>query len=572
MSDYLTLQGTTYHFRYFIPEPLQPTIGKKVIKISLKTGRKRLAKRKAGQLASAVRKFLERAMRSKSMDKQQLQRNLRTYLKYLVELDDFLRSAPVEIEDDAGLSTFFLDQVTESMKKADNASIKPFIDEFLSMSGFAPIPVDTLEYNLLARQMHKVIVQFAHVGKLRAEGDVIAEQEYLDKLFPDEAFTAHARPAASPLPAPLAVTPPPVPEFDPEPIEELIVDFINASEKTPETNVKYEFTIREFMAITGAVHIEDVNHPMMREYVEVLKALPPNYTKNFPNLSVVEVSRLEHDKTVTARTVNDKIGVMGRFFRWAINQGYMTTNFADGKRLPKGKPQHSTHEAYTIEDLRKMFAAPQYVNDSFRSPYQFWMVPLALYTGARQSELAQLRCDDLYKADDLWCIRIRPDDEDDSSRVKTVNAIRTVPLHPVLTDELNFPAFVERVHKAGHDRVFPEIKPRQGKYGKVVSQWFNDRFKKKLDIQPPRAGFKKDFHSFRNTFIDAAKQARVPIEMVEETVGHASALGNRQQSMSGDYYASDYNEWIRYEELMLKVNFDVKLSHLTNSKYHPGKK
>ncbi len=78
---------------------------------------------------------------------------------------------------------------------------------------------------------------------------------------------------------------------------------------------------------------------------------------------------------------------------------------------------------------------------------------------------------------------------------------------------------------------------------------------------------KKDFHSFRNTFINAAKQARVEIAMIEETVGHASALGNRQQSMSGDYYASDYNERIRYEELMLKVEFDLDHSHLTKSKF-----
>ncbi|WP_419785423.1 hypothetical protein [Pseudodesulfovibrio sp.] len=123
------------------------------------------------------------------------------------------------------------------------------------------------------------------------------------------------------------------------------------------------------------------------------------------------------------------------------------------------------------------------------------------------------------------------------------------------------------MHKAGHDRVFPEIKPRQGKYGKAVSQWFNDRFKKKLDLQPPRAGLRKEFHSFRNTFINAAKQARVPVEMIEETAGHASSLGNRLQSMSGDYYASHYTEKIRHEELMVKVKIEVDLTNLKKSKY-----
>ncbi|MGX7947922.1 DUF6538 domain-containing protein [Oleidesulfovibrio alaskensis] len=565
MTTYFTLYGATYHFRYFIPKSLQPTIGRKVVKMSLKTGRKHLAKRKAGQLASAVRKFLERAKESESVDKQTLQRNLRTYLKYLIEMDDALRAAPIEIEDEAGLSQFFLDKVQKGMTTANNTSIKPFVDEFLSMSGLEPIPTDSMEYHLLARQIHKALAQFAQVGKLRAEGDVIAEQEYLDKLFPDETFVAHAHPVA--LSTPPTSTQPSTPQFDPTPIAEVIGDFIKAGDRTPETNVKYDFAIREFMAITGAVNLEEVDHPMVRSYVEILQALPPNYSKNFPDMTVLEVAKLGHEQTVTARTVNDKIGIMGRFFRWAINQGYIETNYADGKRLPKGKPQYSTHEPWTIEDIQKMLDAPQYVKDSFRSPYQFWMVPLALYTGARQSELAQLRCEDLYETDGLWCIRIHPNTEDVSSRVKTVKAIRTIPLHPVLVEELNFPAFVKRVRKEGHDRIFPEIKPRQGKYGKVVSQWFNDRFKKKLDLQPPRAGLKKDFHSFRNNFINAAKQARVPVEMIEETVGHASALGYRQQSMSGDFYAEDYSERIRYEELMLKVTFNLSLSHLSSSKH-----
>ncbi|WP_187170567.1 DUF6538 domain-containing protein [Salidesulfovibrio onnuriiensis] len=563
MPSYLTLHGTTYHFRFFVPEALQPVIGQKVVKMSLRTGRKRLAKRKAGQLASAARKIILKAKESEFMDMQQLQRSLRTYLKYLLDMDDVLRAVPVEIENDESHAELFFDTIQQGLRKSDNASIKHFVDEFLSMTGHASLSENSLEYNLLARQMHKILVQFAHVGKLRAEGDVIAEQDYLDKLFPDAVSDGQTHAAA-----PTSTGRQQASESKDVLIEGLIEAFTGATDTTPETRDKYNTTIREFLAITSIRNIAEINHPVLRDYIEVLKSLPPNYAKLYAETPVLEVAQMSHEKTVTARTVNDKIGIMGRFFKWAINQGYMEINYADGKRLPKGKPQHSTHEPYTIDDLRKMFNALQYVKDSFRSPYQFWMVPLALYTGARQSELAQLRCKDVYQPEEgIWAIRVMPDDDDESSSVKTVNAIRTIPLHPVLTEQLNFHAFVRRVRRAGNDRVFPEIKPRQGKYGKVVSQWFNDRFKKNLDLQPPRSGFKKDFHSFRNTFIDAAKQARVEISMIEETVGHASALGMRQQSMSGDYYANEYSERIRYEELMLKVNFDIDLSHLKKSKY-----
>jgi len=111
------------------------------------------------------------------------------------------------------------------------------------------------------------------------------------------------------------------------------------------------------------------------------------------------------------------------------------------------------------------------------------------------------------------------------------------------------------------------LRPSKSRRRQACPVYFLNRFKKKLDFQPPRVGFKKNFHSFCNTFINAAKQARVEIEMIKETVGHASALGNRQQSMSGDYYASDYSERIRYEELMLNVKFAIDLSQLHSSKY-----
>ncbi len=111
MPTYLTLHGATYHFRYFVPESLQPAIGRKVIKISLKIGRKRLATRKARELAFAVKKTLERVKESESMGQHKVRESLRSYLKYIVEIGDMLRAAPVKIENDAELAQFFLNEM-----------------------------------------------------------------------------------------------------------------------------------------------------------------------------------------------------------------------------------------------------------------------------------------------------------------------------------------------------------------------------------------------------------------------------------------------------------------------------
>ncbi len=488
----------------------------------------------------------------KVADKTALQKRLRKFLATELEKDELHRAMPVAVPDEK----WFIEQSIELNKRSLNGPLddttKKLFDHFLKSYNIS-IAADSIEYYVAGREFCKTLVDLNKVILLRLEGDTIGERELVEKLFQSEAVEAQPHVVAPPHEQHLVIN--------------LAEQFSSQAATTDTTQKKYASILAEFVQIVGDKDISEMSHPLLRDYVEVLKKLPPNYTKNHPNKHPLDIAKMEHDRLITPRTINDKVGVVKRLFKWSIDQGYMNINYAEGKRLPKGKPQHSTHEAYTMSDLQKMFDAPQYANDKHNSPYQFWMIPLALFTGARQSELAQLRCDDLYNTDGIWCIRIMPDDDDDSSRVKTINAIRTIPLHPVLTDELNFPAFVNRVSKNGHDRIFPEIKPRQGKYGKVVSQWFNGRFKQKLDLAPPRKGFKKDFHSFRNTFINAAKQARVDIRMVEETVGHASAMGSHQQSTSGDFYAGNYNEVVRYEDLMLKVKFEIDLEHMKNSKY-----
>jgi len=554
MNSYLTLQGTTYHFRFFIPESYQPAIGQKVIKISLRTGRKRLATRKARELASATRKYLQTLPEGnmKPEQKREFQKRLRKFLATEIEKDELHRAMPIEVPNERE----FIEETSEKLKKSINGpvdeTVEKLFNNFLDQYNIN-IPKDSVEYLVARREYCKTLIELDKISLLRIDGDTVGERKYIESIFPSPKAETRPQKEASPQELHLVI--------------DLAKKYSEELNTTDSTKQKYTFTLNEFVQIAGSHDISKMSHAILRDYVEVLKKLPPNYTKNHPDKHPLDIATMKHDKLITPRTINDKIGIVSRFFKWCIDQGYMDINYAERKRVPGGKPQHSTHEPYTLEDLQKIFNAPQYVEDKHRSPYQFWLIPLALFTGARQSELAQLRCDDLYETDGLWCIRIMPNDEDESSRVKTENAIRTIPLHPILTKELNFPGFVNRVRNEGHDRIFPEIKPRQGKYGKVVSQWFNDRFKNKLDLTPPRKGFKKDFHSFRNSFINAAKQARVDIRMVEETVGHASAMGSHQQSTSGDFYAGNYNEVIRYEELMLKVKFTVNLTNLTKSKY-----
>lgn len=337
-------------------------------------------------------------------------------------------------------------------------------------------------------------------------------------------------------------------------ISKIIEKYIPTVGSNENTREKYNFTLSEFKTISGDLTPEKISHETLRNYVQILSRLPRYYTSRFKDKPISELAKEKHEDCLTARSINDKVAIVSRFFKWCINQGYIETNFAEGKKVPGGKPTHSTHQAFSIEDLKQIFSTLADNLETFNKPFHFWLPLLALYTGARQAELAQMRCDDIKLIDDIWCLLVKKNDHDPNSRLKTTNAARIIPLHPVLIDRFAFHQFVARTKTAGNERVFSECKPYRGKYGKDVSAWFNNSFKRKLNIATA-PGFKKDFHSFRNTLINTVKQAGCDIRMAEETFGHFQSGGG--QSMSYDYYASPYSVRQRYEEVICKVEFPI---------------
>ena len=365
---------------------------------------------------------------------------------------------------------------------------------------------------------------------------------------------------------PTPTRPQSAPDTSPK-LSDLIAEYMQKviSTKTRGTVDKYGYALGEFMEVVGNKPMAMIGHRDARVYAETLGKVPPNYRKHFVGKTITEVASLSHKRITSARTINDKVGVLGRFFTWCINQGHIETNYAQGKKVPGGKPGYSTHEPYTLNDLREMFSHPLYAEDKQWKAFKFWLPLLGLFTGARISELCQAHCKDIVQIDDIWCLHIRQHVKDENTRLKTRNAERIVPLHPVLVDELGFIEFVKRMRGKRARRIFPDCQPYRGKYGKDASAWFNDRFKTKINFSQPKPGFKKDFHSFRVTFINAAKQAGADIRMIEETAGHSDSTGQRQQSMSGDFYASPYSVRMRYDEVIQKVQFYIDFSPLARS-------
>ncbi|MFO7738929.1 MAG: site-specific integrase [Desulfatiglandaceae bacterium] len=179
---------------------------------------------------------------------------------------------------------------------------------------------------------------------------------------------------------------------------------------------------------------------------------------------------------------------------------------------------------------------------------------MGLYTGCRLEELCQLYISDLTEVDGIWCLNIVEDKPDKS--VKTGEK-RIVPLHPFIIEDLNFVGYVRGLpDQAG--RVFPELKRINHRYGHYFGRWFST-FREKSGIDsPPR---KKSFHSFRHTAINHLKQNDVPEHYIAELVGHST------QSITMGRYGKKYRPDKLMEQVVLKLDYGIDLSHLKNSKY-----
>lgn len=154
-------------------------------------------------------------------------------------------------------------------------------------------------------------------------------------------------------------------------------------------------------------------------------------------------------KTLTAKTVSDiYLSTIRSLLAWAEDNDRLPENVAAKVRQPKPRRQYSRERGYTEAEARKVLkAATTYqpnadVNGYVREKPHLvaakrWAPLICAFTGARVTEITQLRKEDVRKVDGRWVIRIAPE----AGTVKAGN-YRDVPLHKQITD-LGFPEFVQ---------------------------------------------------------------------------------------------------------------------------------
>lgn len=268
-------------------------------------------------------------------------------------------------------------------------------------------------------------------------------------------------------------------------------------------------------------------------------------------------------QTITQNTLDGYLTVAANFLEFCKRQYAVNPSLLDGFKVKTTQARKGvTRRAFNQKELQQIFGSDYYRDGLYNRSYQYWIIHLAAFTGARVNELSQLTTSDVKQDDEgLWYFNITAT-EDDGKTVKNEESRRIIPVHQKLI-ELGFIEYVEakraEVEEAGIPiNLFDLNKAKADGYGKAASQWFNTKYLRDyLKVDDKNVVF----HSFRHRFISSLAQAildasglseetankeRIPEALIlrrlaGHSVAHSMTAGRGQFDVHTDTYTGAFS-------------------------------
>ncbi|WP_295693388.1 site-specific integrase [uncultured Maricaulis sp.] len=252
-------------------------------------------------------------------------------------------------------------------------------------------------------------------------------------------------------------------------------------------------------------------------WTRLLLRLPKNAGKRFPAGSLEEMVkageavRAEPIARSNARGIQQSASSL---IDHLVKRERLDRNRLKPHILPKTKFTKPSRRPFTVAELNTLFRQPVFTgcideergfsktgpNVPKRSRY--WLPLIALFTGMRMGEIAQLWTDDVLEPDGVWALRVQFNADRDQE-LKNPGSDRIIPIHKTLID-LGFVDWASAARQKNASRLFPDIPKSKDKQD--FSSIFSKRFSKFLETADLwRDG--RTFHSLRHNFRDAVRDA-----------------------------------------------------------------
>ena len=250
------------------------------------------------------------------------------------------------------------------------------------------------------------------------------------------------------------------------------------------------------------------------EMKQIVLSMPVN-RKTKPetrDLTLQEAIAVPGLPILSTKTANSYLDMFRRFWDWAEKHGRAPEKLFVDLKVKAGKKTDDGRKDFTPAQTQRLLQElTENTSGLVKSNDYKWATLLALYTGARRREIAQLFLTDIRQEGDIWYLDINADGKNKS--LKSPAAKRHVPIHSELI-RLGFLDWVQAL--PSQERLFMSFSynAKEG-YGRNPGRFFST-FLKGL-------GMKEDglvLHSFRNTMITRLAQAGVPEPLYQDIVGH----------------------------------------------------
>ncbi|UXA69451.1 site-specific integrase [Xanthomonas prunicola] len=321
-----------------------------------------------------------------------------------------------------------------------------------------------------------------------------------------------------------------------------VEDFLNDKDRqdVKRTTIDaYRRTLAILHRVTGNISVARINHTHIYEMWDLLRWAPEDFMSN-PAYQKLDVKGLIAKGQALGRTqpANATLELHRRFLNSFFNK------LAKARAIP-----HSPMDAFEAprddllidhdeperllspEEIQTIFNPQTFLPWAKKYPHRWWCPLIALYTGARINEIAQLKVADILQDQGVWCFSIQKTVDQDLAHstgkrsrqsLKGKSAVRKVPIHDSLI-QAGFLDFLADIKASGHPRLFPNLSAgtcrKTGEPNGRYSQGFVNQFAAYLKV----LGFGKGIgsHAFRHTLATELDAKGVRVEHIALITGHS---------------------------------------------------
>jgi integrase len=264
----------------------------------------------------------------------------------------------------------------------------------------------------------------------------------------------------------------------------------------PTDRQNLQATLRQFVECVGRKAVTAYDVDDMAAFKRALLQYPRDAGKRYPGLplkKVIEQGHRDKQPVLAANTVRGKLSSLSAFGKWLESNvaGVRADSFSTSLPALGEQEQMEPFDLPAVKRILNSYAFTGCLSkQNHRLPgefkvrgWQFWLMLIAAFTGARLNEITQLAVTDVRREKGILVFDFRALGA--NQRPKTTGSTRLLPVHPKLI-ELGLERVVEAARLAGHADLFHEISiGRDQRRSEKAGRWF-DKFLTSLGLKNSR--------------------------------------------------------------------------------------